>query len=62
MSRKVHLVGVLVLVLLGAIVSGCIGGDQTTTQTTTTEEVTITWLSTQLNPPRGESFCTRAIT
>ncbi|MDK2854115.1 MAG: hypothetical protein PWQ92_1009, partial [Thermococcaceae archaeon] len=27
MSRKVHLVGVLVLVLLGAIVSGCIGGE-----------------------------------
>lgn len=50
MSRKVHLVGVLVLVLLGAIVSGCIGGDQTTTQTTATEKVTITWLSTQLNP------------
>ncbi|MPW38981.1 extracellular solute-binding protein [Thermococcus sp. 101 C5] len=56
MSRKVHLVGVLVLVLLGAIVSGCIGGDQTTTQTTTTEEVTITWLSTQLNPPEERAF------
>ncbi|MBC7094245.1 ABC transporter substrate-binding protein [Thermococcus sp.] len=55
MSRKIGFAGVLVLVLLGAIVSGCIGGEETTSPTTT-EQVTINWLSTQLNPPEERAF------
>jgi len=69
MNRKV---GLLIFVLLGAIVSGCIGGEKAITETekattpttseqpTTTEQpketVKLIWLSTQLSPPEERAF------
>lgn len=48
------LIGVMAFAV---VASGCIGGGQTTTTSTTTkEQVTLNWLSTQLNPPEEQAF------